>query len=255
MSDIFVEIIRTRGSTPRDTGTSMRVSGTETQGTIGGGALEHQAIAAARELLATDHIEITKTIPLGPGLGQCCGGAVTLRFSREVRPTDIDLDRALFPFDSRAHEPAPLWIWGAGHVGRAVAKACPPDAFDLTWVDSAADRFPSRVPAHVTATPATDMPRLAAHAPPDAHHLIFTYSHDIDLALCAALLRQRTASIGLIGSKTKWARFRNRLSAIGLDPSPIICPIGDTSLGKEPHNIAHGVVTELFTLIPSKAFA
>lgn len=249
MSDtaIYVEIISTRGSTPRDAGTVMKVTKTETEGTIGGGALEYQAIARARRLLASDGPEETQTIPLGPGLGQCCGGAVTLRFGRDARPMGpayYVVDRiTTYPLRPRI-----LWLWGAGHVGRAVVQHCSPRVFRITWVDDAADRFPAHVDPEIKTIPAADMPRLATRAPLDAHHLIFTYSHEIDLTLCAALLRRGAASIGLIGSETKWARFRKRLTTMGLDPSGIRCPIGDKSFGKEPENIARGCVRELLEM-------
>jgi xanthine dehydrogenase accessory factor len=96
------------------------------------------------------------------------------------------------------------------------------------------------------------MPLLVAHAPENAHHLIFTYSHEIDLALCAALLKRGAASIGLIGSETKRARFAKRLRAMNLDPAHIICPIGDKSLGKRPDEIAHGTLCALLSNLQSK---
>lgn len=237
---ISVEIIATQGSAPREAGTVMCVGAEEIRGTIGGGALEHRAIARARIMLETGAPGFEETLPLGPGLRQCCGGAVTLRYAYGARPVDdvrrLTIDPALIP----AAAGGPLWIWGAGHVGRAVVRALAPlDVFDLTWIDDAPDRFPDDVPATVTAIPAADMPRLAAHAPRQAHHLVFTYSHDIDLALCAALLRRGFGSCGLIGSATKWARFRKRLKAMQLDPFAITCPIGDPAAGKHPDVIAH----------------
>ena len=242
MSAIWVEITGTRGSAPRDAGTAMKVTPLGTQGTIGGGALEHRAIATAREMIAQGAAaEATRTVPLGPGLGQCCGGAVTLRFTRQALATDAPAPGprpGLAPPD----RPVPLWLWGAGHVGRAVVAVCPACAFDITWVDTGPDRFPTEIPRGIDVVTATDMPRLAASAPRDVHHLIFTYAHDIDLALCAALLKRGFASCGLIGSATKWARFQARLRAAGLDPTPIRCPIGDKSLGKHPGAIAAGVV-------------
>jgi len=243
---IWVEITNTRGSAPRDAGTAMMVTQKTTQGTIGGGALEYNAIATARNILRDNGAEHSETIPLGPNLGQCCGGAVTLRYTFEKRETDI---AGLPQIEVKRHaaQPTPLWVWGAGHVGRAVIQSAPAQVFEITWVDSAPDRFPLKIPAHVTMTPATDMPRLATHTPPSAHHLIFTYSHDIDLALCAALLRRGAASIGLIGSNTKWARFSKRLRDMGLDPSAVTCPIGDKSLGKTPEAIARGTVQSLLT--------
>ena len=142
-----------------------------------------------------------------------------------------------------------LWVWGAGHVGRAiVATVAPLPDVAVTWVDTGADRFPDHVPDGVTIVPAADPARLAAHAPEAAHHLVLTYSHTLDLALCDALLRRGFASAGLIGSKSKWARFRSRLAAIGHASAridSISCPIGDPALGKHPQEIAVGVAARL----------
>ena len=245
MSVIYVEITATRGSAPRDAGTVMQVTAFDSSGTIGGGALEYAAIATAREMLKSDAPEMTRNYPLGPNLGQCCGGAVTLLFSRTPR---LAGDAAGF---IAAHPPVSgpkrhLWIWGAGHVGRAlVAQAHPTKGFDITWVDTAPERFPRAIPQGVTRIPTRDMPRIVPYAPKDALHLIVTYSHDIDLALCAALLRHGFGSCGLIGSGTKWARFSKRLSALSLSPEAITCPIGDRSLGKEPACIASGTIAAI----------
>lgn len=246
MRAIYVEITATRGSAPRDAGTAMKVTDAAISGTIGGGALEYEAIRIARDLLGEAGQDVFRTFPLGPGLGQCCGGSVTLRFTREV--CDVDAERTPTEPDVPVSAPrGALWLWGAGHVGRAVVRAMPASAYDVTWIDSAATRFPRDVPRHVMPVVASDMARMAAHAPGEAHHLIFTYSHDIDLAICAALLRGEAASIGLIGSDTKRARFFRRLRDMGLDPSRIRCPIGDKTLGKHPDMIAAGVVAELLT--------
>ena len=247
MSAVWIEIVETRGSTPRDAGTAMKVTEQGQTGTIGGGRLEYEAIAVARELLVRDvRDDLRRKYPLGPNLGQCCGGSVTLRFTREERPLGLPMARF------RVHVPRPnpphpkfLWLWGAGHVGRAVVDATWKLPLSITWADTDASRFPERIPDNVTVVPAADLPLLAQKAPPDAHHLIFTYSHDIDFELCAALLGRKTASIGLIGSDTKRTRFFKRLRAIGLDPSRITCPIGDKSLGKRPDQIASGVVAAL----------
>jgi xanthine dehydrogenase accessory factor len=147
---------------------------------------------------------------------------------------------------------APLWLWGAGHVGRAVVRACPPGVARITWIDSSRDRFPREIPADVEIICAADMPLLAARAPTDAHHLIFTYAHDIDLALCAALIIRGAASIGLIGSATKWARFSKRLADMNLDPAGVTCPIGDKNLGKRPDEIAHGTLRGLLCATKTK---
>ena len=245
MSAVYVEIAATRGSTPREAGTVMKVTGTGIEGTIGGGALEWEAMRLARRMLAEGTEALERTIPLGPDLGQCCGGSVRLRFSRTgtLRET-ARLHVHRLEKGPRPH-PLHLWVWGAGHVGRAVVAAAHPQSFRITWIDESRARFPERIRDGVTVMPAADMPLLAARAPRHVHHLILTYSHEIDLSLCAALLKRGFASCGLIGSDTKRARFARRLEALGLDPGRIQCPIGDKSLGKHPEAIAEGVIRDL----------
>ena len=215
----------------------MRVFTDRIEGTIGGGALEWEAMAHARQMLRAGTITDRQTIPLGPALGQCCGGSVTLDYAR---------DEAL---DALAYRK--IWIYGAGHVGRALTAVLAglPDV-RITWVDTGADRFPEKMPDNVQMFVAKDPARAGLHAPDDAEHLILTYAHDVDLAICHALLGRGFYSIGLIGSATKWARFKTRLSALGHVPaqiSRIACPIGDPSLGKHPQAIAIGVAAAMIT--------
>lgn len=232
---IRITILRTAGSVPREAGTSMIVTEDAIRGTIGGGALEWEAMAQARDMLAGGQDRAERTFPLGPALGQCCGGSVTLGFERATQA-----ERA---------PGAPLWIWGAGHVGRAlVGVLAPLPDWSISWIDTGPVRFPDTCPEGVTILPAADPARLVPHAPAGAHHLILTYSHDLDLALCHALLTHDFASAGLIGSATKWGRFRSRLRDLGHAPaqiSRIACPIGDPSLGKHPQAIAVGVAAAL----------
>ena len=231
---ICITVTRTAGSVPREAGTQMLVWADRTDGTIGGGRLEWEAIATARKMLAEDATEHSQTYPLGPALGQCCGGSVSLSFAVSQQLTQPPA--------------SPLWIYGAGHVGRAIVNVMQPlPQFAITWVDTAADRFPL---TDVTTFVAQDPARAAAHAPDDAEHLILTYSHEIDFALCHALLSRPFGGIGLIGSATKWARFKRRLAALGHSPAQIAriaCPIGDPSLGKHPAEIALGVATAMIT--------
>ncbi|MFL4468657.1 xanthine dehydrogenase accessory protein XdhC [Tateyamaria armeniaca] len=275
---VRVVIAAVHGSAPREVGAAMCVWESGQSGTIGGGALEYELAIAARALTQ----DTTSRHALGPDLGQCCGGAV------EVLSEVFDLPRALaLPTDVIARGPDPmplsikrmlsaarnqgqipdaqridgwmiegvrppdhaLWIWGAGHVGRALVDVLHPiPGIAITWVDTAADRFPDDVPNCVTVVPAGDPSRLVPHAPVDADHLILTYSHDLDLSLCHAVLQHGFGSAGLIGSATKWARFRKRLSMLGHGSDQIAritCPIGDPALGKQPHMIAIGVAHRL----------
>lgn len=234
IAPIRVTVVSTRGSAPRDRGTQMLVWSDRTHGTIGGGALEWEAMAIARDMLETDGPDRVAKLPLGPNLGQCCGGVVSLRFDRG---------------EIAAGTGTPIWIWGAGHVGRALAGTLDPlPDLSLTWIDTAPDRFPEGGPVPDARLVAQQPDRVVRHAPPEAHHLIVTYSHEIDLALCHGLLSHRFGSCGLIGSATKWARFRSRLRDLGHSDaaiSRITCPIGDPSLGKHPQAIAVGVAARL----------
>lgn len=276
-----VVIAAHQGSSPREVGAAMLVWATGQSGTIGGGALEHQATAAARAMLAQAASRLTRHA-LGPQLGQCCGGAVTLLtevYSAESLPTEAPLiarpaaatpmplavKRLLAIARNQGSLPAPqliegwmveplaqplrqLWVWGAGHVGRALVHTLAPlPDLAITWVDTAPDRFPATLPENTRALPVADPANAVALAPPDAEHLILTYSHALDLDLCHRLLSHGFSACGLIGSATKWARFRSRLAALGHSPhtiAKIICPIGDPALGKHPQAIAIGVASQ-----------
>ncbi len=232
---ITIRVANTRGSAPRDAGTWMRVSATDQTGTIGGGRLEWEATSIARDILNGELRPHARTFPLGPDLGQCCGGSVRLEFTRDLPP--------------KQQNPKAVWIWGAGHVGRAIAAALAPmPAFDVVLVDTSQERFPDPMHEHVTPFVAAELTRAVSHAPDQAEHVILTYSHDLDLELCNALLRRPTNWIGLIGSQTKWARFQTKLSKLGHSSdsiSAIQCPIGDPRLGKHPQEIAIGVAAAM----------
>ena len=279
-----VVVASVAGSAPREAGAAMLVWDGGQSGTIGGGALE--LMAAERAL----HHEGLTRHPLGPELGQCCGGAVVLLTEiydaarlaqldgREIiarGPGDMPLAVARILDRARAQgtQPQPqlvgdwmvepvlkpsrdLWIWGAGHVGRALVNVLSPlPEIALTWVDTAPDRFPAEVPETVRLLPAPRPEAAVPLADRHASHLVLTYSHAIDLALCHALLSHGFGFAGLIGSDTKWARFRSRLAALGHKPdeiSRITCPIGQKSLGKHPQAIALGVATQFLALNTSR---
>ncbi len=278
---IRVLLLETKGSVPRPAGTVMQVWPDRIEGTIGGGALEWEIMRAARAMTGAQ-AQVLR-FALGPSLGQCCGGSVTALLEpaseplseplSELRPVLKDaaprpplvLIRAQAKARSGAeragplfaqgwlYEPAtapaaPLWVWGAGHIGRAlVAMLAPIETVALTWVDFAPDRFPA-LPDRVTQLVAQNPADLAPFAPETAHHLILTHSHALDLDLCHRLLARGFASLGMIGAQTKAARFRGRLRDLGHSSaqiSRIACPIGDLSLGKHPSAIAIGIAQGL----------
>jgi xanthine dehydrogenase accessory factor len=147
-----------------------------------------------------------------------------------------------------------LYLFGAGHVGQALARALAPLAFRVTWVDSRADAFPPDLPAGVAAEQ-VDPPRFAVErAPAGAYYLVMTHSHPLDQEVCEAVLRRGDAGyLGLIGSATKRARFVKRLAAKGLDGEVLArlhCPIGLAGIaGKDPAIIAASVAADLLVRV------
>ena len=288
-----VVVAEIAGSVPREVGASMLVWETGQSGTIGGGTLEFEATKAARAMLEGKTNAKLSRHPLGPALGQCCGGSVSLvsevftaddldhlaerqSFARQVAgdtamPLSLKRAETLARNQGLAAKPqlqdgwfveplrscaVPLWIWGAGHVGRAMVQTLAGlTEFDITWIDTSDARFPDVIPEGVTKLTAENPANLVPYAPSDAQHLILTYSHALDLELCHRLLSHSFAFTGLIGSKTKWARFKNRLHDLGHAQdqiSRITCPIGDPTLGKQPQAIAIGVAGALLHDLENK---
>lgn len=243
---VVVEVTRTQGSVPREAGTRMLVSADEALGTIGGGHLELQAIADARALLARGaqaELPPEQRIALGPRLGQCCGGVLGLRFVPLA-----GCDPAAWP------EPPPrftLQLYGAGHVGRAVVRLLAALPCRVQWIDEREGEFPAEaLPPHVERCCVEPVQAEVASAPPGAFYLVLTHSHALDLALAQAILaRGDFGWFGLIGSRSKRARFEHRLRERGFDAAlvdRIACPIGLPGIvGKEPEVIALAVVAQM----------
>lgn len=146
-------------------------------------------------------------------------------------------------FTEPAGLPSPtLFLFGAGHVGKATAPILATLPFRLVWIDA-------RGEAEGSAAESLDreaMLERIALAPPMSFYVVMTHSHDLDYALVRAILRRDHRWLGLIGSETKRARFASRLAAEGLDPAGVRCPIGiGTIRSKAPEAIAISIAAEL----------
>jgi xanthine dehydrogenase accessory factor len=241
---MLVQVLEARGSVPREPGARMLVATDAVAGTVGGGHLELQAIARARALLAAGATAtLDQAIALGPTLGQCCGGALTLRTG---------------PLDAAALDGWPdevplftLQLYGAGHVGRAIVRLLDRLPCRVQWIDTREDEFPDRPSAaHIERLCVEPVQAEVLQAPGGAFYLVLTHSHDLDLALAEAILRRGDFGyFGLIGSATKRARFERRLAQRGLAAEALArmhCPIGVPGIpGKQPEVIAVAVVAQL----------
>lgn len=227
------------GSTPREAGATMIVSATEAHGTIGGGQLEFHAIDAARAMIAHGDDHRALDIPLGPHLGQCCGGRVTLALQRADDAQLAALQRAEATRDADAPH---ILIFGAGHTGRALAASLALLPAKTTLIDDRDGLF-GHLPAAI-ATRLIDDPIVAiTDAPAQSAFLVMTHSHALDYALTDAALRRDDACyVGMIGSITKRVRFEKwflQRNGRRDQLARLICPIGgQTSQDKRPEIIA-----------------
>jgi xanthine dehydrogenase accessory factor len=249
---VLVQVTRVQGSGPREVGAWMAITDTALIATIGGGHLEFEATAHARALLQGQGLPLTRRFPLGPSLGQCCGGVVDLSF--ELLPPRLlaGLRERLSPPEASL---LPVALFGGGHVGRAIIELLGRLPSRVQWFDSRDEVFPPGLPAHVHAEHSEPVQAAVQDLTPGSRVLIMSFSHAEDLdVLAACLLRQRQKGdlpfIGLIGSKSKWASFEARLRERGFteaELSEVTCPIGLPGIaGRQPEVIALAVVAQLF---------
>lgn len=264
---VLISVLHSAGSVPRENGARMLVTERHQYDTIGGGHLEWQALQTARSWLAeplreqtgedSNAIDNQRTrtqhLTLGASLGQCCGGVLTLRYDRLDAYSNVDY--ALFERSLMQHQtPQPrLYLFGAGHVARALVQVLEQTPCDIVWVDEREDLFPAHLPAHITIE-VTDTPEaVIAQAPAGSHFLVMTHHHGLDLRLAEQVLRRPSGDnswFGMIGSRTKRASFTHRLREKNIPAERIqhmVCPIGIPEIsGKQPGMIAIAVAAQLW---------
>lgn len=243
---ILVEIEAVKGSSPREAGTFMLVSQDGLWETIGGGQFEYMAMDHARAMLRSGSTEDRMDIPLGPEIGQCCGGRTLLRFRLITSEIAAALEARL---KGEAEQQPSVFIFGAGHVGKALAEALSLLPLTLTVVETRENELHD-LPVNI-ASVLTPMPEaLVAKIPADGAAIIVTHDHALDFLIAKeALARDDLAYVGMIGSKTKRATFAHWLEREGELPSrlaKLILPIGGSSVrDKRPAIIAALVAAEL----------
>jgi len=252
---VLVTVQSHRGSVPREAGAWMAVFAQTTVGSIGGGHLEWQAMTQARAWLAGQIVPALQSFKLGPALGQCCGGALQLRFER-VDAADMAVLQQGFAAEQKQWPV--LALFGGGHVGAALVQVLGRLPLQLRWVDSRDGIFPDQVPDNVVCEHSDPVQSAVAGLPAQAQVLIMSFSHAEDLELVAACLRRQRLQadlglIGLIGSRSKWATFRHRLEARGFaepELAQVTCPIGLPGItGKQPEVIAVAVAAQVLQVL------
>jgi len=265
----LVEVAATKGSTPREAGAFMLVSRSSIFGTIGGGQLEYMAIEKARQMLArvrsrspagearieANEVCATLDIPLGPEIGQCCGGRVEVL----IRIIDRTIEQRLIAEaeSEEAHRPH-IYVFGGGHVGQALAASLallPVHAVVIETRAEALEGMPDTVETRLTPMPEAEVRK----APAGTAFAILTHDHALDFLIVAeALKRGDTAYVGMIGSRTKKATFKSWFlkSAEGSEAEfdRLISPIGGNGVkDKRPPVIAALAAAEIMTALVSHA--
>jgi len=229
---VLATVLSTAGSTPREAGAKMVITGEDSWASIGGGQLEFLVLQRARALLARGEAQQEVTgIPLGAEARQCCGGSVSVLFE-VIRPGVGD-----------------AVVFGAGHVAQALVPMLAELAFRVRWIDNRTELLASAPPA-VRAEPLADPLDALPTLPDGAEILVLTHDHDLDYRLVRALLADyRWRNVGLIGSRTKAERFRARLGRDGI-PAALVdrleCPVGLAAVpGKRPMAVAIAIAAGL----------
>jgi xanthine dehydrogenase accessory factor len=249
----LVEVARAKGSTPREAGAYMLVSATATCGTIGGGQLEFMAIDRARQMLRSHPSSkgegkiATLDVPLGPEIGQCCGGRVEVSIRFVDEELEADLIRNAQAEEARLPH---IYIFGGGHVGHALASAFALLPVHVAVVETRAEALEG-MPAGIK-TKLTPVPEeMVRSAPPSAAFVVLTHDHALDFLIVAeALKRKDAAYVGMIGSRTKKMTFRSwYLKSAGgndADFARLVSPIGgDAVKDKRPSVIAALAAAEI----------
>ena len=246
---IQASIVRTIGSSPRNSDTEMFISETDTLGTIGGGQLEYLVINHSKKMIAENIKKDILKISLGPEIGQCCGGKVEVSL---LEMYEKDKCLALNRFNKKDKNLPHVYVMGAGHVGRALALQLQHLPVRCVLIDSRVDELAkcsADVETRLSAIPEEDI----KSAPRGSAYVILTHDHALDFILCGAALDRHDAKyVGMIGSKTKRVKFK-KWYQVNYDNNLIrdfTCPIGNVkNQDKRPSIIASFVAAEVIDML------
>ena len=244
---ILAEILETEGSAPRHAGARMLLAPDGTfSGTVGGGAAEYRVQQDMKSLPSTFE-PLEKTYSLGgegEATGAICGGSVRIRF----RPVDALEAAALL---EKLPNPPRVLLYGAGHVGKALADALHLLDIPVTVTDGreallTPERFPfaGRLISPPESAPMT--PR------PEDFIVIMTHDHRFDYALLRRAMETDAGYIGVMASRKKAESFRRRLEEDGFTPGHIRrlhCPIGLAIGAETPAEIAFSITGEIISIL------
>ena len=244
---IKVKIINVKGSAPTKVNDIMLVSLDGIYGTIGGGNLEYLIVEEAKNILKSKIKTKILSIPLGPGIGQCCGGYVQIKLSLHKNSSD-----ALKNENLNRDKSSNLYIFGAGHIGQALITKLNNINFNTFLIDSREDFLKMTNINNINYLLSKKPWEIVARLKDKSFFVVLTHSHDYDLKILNEVLKKDFIFLGLIGSKTKKNRFFKRLTDNGHHKSlveNIECPIGiNIGNSKDPDEIAFSIITRIISI-------
>ena len=244
---IKAKVMNALGSTPNKIDDFMLIADNDIFGTIGGGTLEFQVINESKKLLINNKKENILKIPLGPGIGQCCGGYVQIKLSLHKNSSEALKTEKLYD-DNIAN----LYIFGAGHIGQALITKLENINFNIFLIDSREDFLKMTNFNNINYLLSKKPWEIVTRLKDNSYFVILTHSYDYDLKILNEVLKKNFTFLGLIGSKTKKNKFFKRLIENGHNKSlveTIECPIGiNIGNSKDPDEIAFSIITRIISI-------
>ena len=234
-----VTVVHASGSVPNDVGAMMLVDaeGRRVVGTVGGGGLEHRALAEARAALGEGvhrRVALDLTEEQFGGIGMRCGGHAELY---------------IHVYQPRLQ----LVLFGAGHVNRALGRMAEVFGYAVTVIDERAQWCNSQNYPHAR--------RLALEVPealaalclgPQSYCVIATRDHAHDATVLRALVDAPVPYIGMVASRRKALSMVKAMVEEGIVVTPLLqrlaAPVGLALGGRSPADVALSILAEIQSL-------
>ena len=242
---VKAKVMNALGSTPNKINDFMLIAENDIFGTIGGGTLEFQIINEAKKLLINNNKENSLKIPLGPGIGQCCGGFVEIKLTAHSNFKNA-IKNEIFDESNKLD----LYIFGAGYIGQSLITKTKFLNFNTYLIDSRESFLKQNNLKHVNYLLSSRPWEIVNHLNKKSMYVIVTHSHDFDFKIANEILKiNNFYYLGLIGSNTKRNKFYKRLEKLGHKKKLINhleCPIG-ASIGKskDPEEISFSILARM----------
>lgn len=239
---VLITVVDKEGHGPAPIQARMLLLGSgEKEGTVGGGALERAAEKAAKTVYKNKKgflkkylLDPDNHVIEGEQTGMLCGGTTTLFFEYIGSGT-------------------PLYIFGAGHIGRALVYHLKNLGYFITMADSREEEIRETIGVQKTVTGQYSTILRDEEVRENSFFIIATHSHQLDYVVLKRIYEAgwKPRYIGLVASRKKSKVMKERLAEeLGREPdfSILYCPVGLDIGGTSPDEIAISIISEIQAL-------